>query len=270
MKIVIVNEATTGGGPLFAQITPAWLTGLAAALVVYSNRDVAAYWPGTIDCRFGSSVDDIAPGETILAIVDSFPQNKDAIAYHDIDGKGAPYILVSLSMCKTLDDVSMACSHELAEALADPSCNVKCENVGTGKEYAQEICDPDEGRGYRVAVDSASAGSAVVSDAGGAGGYLMSDFVLPAFFDGPAPGPYTFMGSIGLGDLVAPFTVGPGGYMYWWPTTDGPNQVFGMAHAVRRTAEAKIVGTIPPLVAAKHAHWSSRIFRRLHPGSECK
>lgn len=140
-----------------------------------------------------------------------FLENADVdgvLAYHDEEGNPLSKVFV-----KTVQDagasLSVAASHELVEMLADPLCVSYAVSGDPQTLYALEPAD---------AVEDDSLGFMV-------GGFLMSDFVYPAWFDASAAGrPGTKFDRQGV--IVGPFELHSGGYAI---TLHGGavNQVFG-------------------------------------------
>lgn len=228
MRWVIINEGTAAS-PLTAQVTPTWLAQCASACQIQLDRDVSAEWGGSYTARAGSGPQDIAAGERLFTLVDSFPpEDAGAIAYHDVDGNAVPYAMLALQTVSTLQDVSTGISHELCEAAGDPECNTWAD-TGGGLEYAQELCDAVESFTYQI--DSIT----------------VSDFVLRAFFAPNAPGPYHYLAAIGAGDLAGPFRTATGGYQIQRPSG---GQV------------VQVTGAIPPQKLNRKKHWGSRTYRR--------
>lgn len=229
MRFVLITEGQSA--PLAASVTPAWLAAVAEACTVQLNRDVAPYWGGQYSVRAGSGPTDIAQGEIAFALLDSLPNAPDAIAYHDVAGNAAPFCVLALTQCKTLDDVSTGISHELCETAGDPDVNSWSE-AGDGFEYARELCDAVESGWYVI------------------DGIRVSDFVLPAFFSNGAPAPFCYTQAIGAPDSaypIAPFVTASGGYQ------------------VRRTVgtgETDVWGTLKPARAERAQHWASRVHKR--------
>lgn len=227
-RFVVVNEATTASA-LQAHIPLSWLTAMATALTIYVNRDVSYWWGGAGNVRAGSGGTDVAPDEWVFAWLDNLPQAPGAVAFHDVNGAGVPVLFGALTTCSTLDDVSSATSHEIAETWGDVGANVWADD-GQGKEWARELCDAVQERTYRI------------------NGVAVSDFLTPNFFIVGAPGPYTHMASLGLApDLPSPFATASGGYQIYRQSGGGESQVQGM---------------IPPHRVAKAKHWSGRLAKR--------
>jgi hypothetical protein len=116
-----------------------------------------------------------------------------ALGYHDLTYKGQP--ISKIFVKTTLDDggeVSVTACHELFEMVIDPVANLWAE-AADGTEYAYEMCDAVEEDTFKV------------------GGFKMSNFLHPAWFEPfkhPAGTKYDH-----LGLLAAPFTMTKGGYV---------------------------------------------------------
>ena len=226
LSFVLVNESSSS--PLTPQVTPEWLASVASACTVQLDRDVSPNWGGSYSVRVGTA-GAIAAGEVVFALVDALPSAPGAIAYHDVDGNALPVAYLALSTCNTLDDVSIAISHEVCETAGDAGCNVWADN-GAGAEWARELCDAVESSSYVI------------------DGVKVSDFVLPAFFVPNAHAPYCYTESVGGPALVpAPFRTASGGYQIM--RTDSGQ-------------ETQVNGRVSPHRADKLAHWSCRAARR--------
>lgn len=225
---VLILEASTS--PLAAQLTPDWLTKAAEAVTSQLQNDVGLSWRDALDSvvRVGSGPADVQPGEIAFAIVDELPDAPGAIAYHDVAGNAVPVAFLALSTCNSLDDVSVAISHECCETAGDPECNAWRDD-GQGHEYAQELCDAVQASTYRI------------------DDIAVSDFVLPDFFGvSGAPAPYSFVGAQGGTQPSGPFATASGGYQIQRQSGGGETQVTGTLGRRERRAR----------------HWSSRTYRR--------
>ncbi len=242
MKVVIINEATSA--PLVGQVTTPWLNEVVGAIEAQLNSEVHRNWSNGVSAmRVGRDSTDVQPGEMVFAILDSLPDAPGAIAYHDVNGNDVPTGFLALSTCNTLDDVSTAMSHEFCETEGDWACNLWADDE-QGKEYARELSDACESNWYT------RPGSSI----------KLSDFLLPDFFEPGSAGPYTFLQrrdgdktfvtSSGIaGYPSAPFATAAGGYQI---VRDSG------------THETQVMGEVRTLRAAKVAHFSSRVSRRLH------
>ena len=120
--------------------------------------------------------------------------------WHIVDAHGLPYAHVftepSIAACSTwtagTDAISSTASHEALEMLADPATTDYSFN-GQRRLWAHEVCDAVQASTYRIVARRTR--------------IAVSNFVLPAFFDPWADGPYDH-----LGILKKPFSLAPGGY----------------------------------------------------------
>lgn len=142
-----------------------------------------------------------------------FTDNADvagALGYHDTTPDGYPLLHVFVQTSLTDGDVpSVTASHELAEALGDPCCNLTFE-MPDGTTGAYETADAVERDSFLI------------------DGIPVSNFVLPAWFE-PFPRPrYDY-----LGRCRRPFQILPGGYL---PVKQGGvwTQIFGSKKAAKR------------------------------------
>jgi len=234
MKFVLLNESKVSDAAHGGHLTPAILGKIAAESTTYLNQYVAAYWGGvgTHVVRAGAGKTDVHAGEIVCAIVDALPDAPDAVAYHDVAGKEVPVVFLARVQCNSLmsgpDSVSSALSHELAETVGDPACNLWARD--TRYEWAHELCDAVQEWGFEI------------------DGVAMSDFVLPAFFAPGSAGPWNYLGTksaeTALKSALAP---APGGYQ------------------IRSSAgghEVQVEGMIPEAHLARKRSWSSRTYRR--------
>jgi hypothetical protein len=138
------------------------------------------------------------PGEGLYLchLVDSIPEAPGALAYHDVDKHGTPYIKVGVNeVAKAGDTISSVTSHEAVEMQCDIWCQEWSFSSTLKKLVATEACDPVQDQSYLVTL---SDGSKVP----------VSNFVTPAYFvDSAAPGTLDH-----LGKLTKPFSISEGGY----------------------------------------------------------
>jgi len=141
----------------------------------------------------------VPSGAWQLAILDTSDQ-AGALGYHDVTSTGQP-----LGKVFAKDDLqygsslSVTTSHELLEMLADPEITKTFDlriSATEVDQYAYEDCDAveDDSLGYQI------------------NGVLLSDFVLPTWFNDPSKAvagtKYDFMGK-----LSAPLQLLTGGYI---------------------------------------------------------
>lgn len=175
-------------------------TEVAAAVQRQITRDVAPIWDvsATID-PFGA-LRDVPPGYWPIIVRDEF-EGMNIIGIH-LDEKGQPFALV-----RNNPTWSLTVSHEAIEMITDPWGNRLVPGgspmPGQGLvELLVEVCDPPGGVAHAYTVN----------------GHLVSDFVLPSYYDPVAvPGKhYSFTGAIGR-----PRDIAGGGYLAWRePTSD--------------------------------------------------
>jgi hypothetical protein len=177
-----------------------------------SADDVAAMTAAVqsqLDGPFQDAWEDTAP-LTIdtppdRAVVLSIEQTSDvpgALGYHDKDANGIPYAKIFVDDSATAGvALSSVLSHEILELMVDRFVDavVLLDNGdGTGTLYALEDCDPVEADFYTDA-----------------NGVQLSNCVTPAWFDRKnTAGPFDL-----AGNLTAPFTLTPSGYVITRPVT---------------------------------------------------
>lgn len=241
MRFVLIDTTNGVGTSQGEVLTPDVLAQIASACNVQLNRDFSNWWGGNYTVRVGAGAGDIHVGEVVFAILPTLPNDPGAIAFHDVNGNGAPMCFDAITASDTLigpgNSLSCAISHELCEPAGDPGCNLWADG-GDGSEYAHELCDAVEAQSYQVQ------------------GCYVSNFVLPAFFVPGSPGPYDFMswgllpGAVGP---AKPFATAQGGYQLVRSGGTGEHQVFASATLQSQRYLAR---------AAKRQHPLSRQARR--------
>jgi hypothetical protein len=229
---------------------------MAAALEVFLNRDVSPHWGGEAVVRFSRDPEETWEGATVVRVVDDLPSDvpTGTVAYHDRDGKALPFAIVFRPMCTSLlagaASVSVACSHEMGEIVADPFGNFLATDP-LGRQAWIEPWDPTESDVYDVE------------------GVAVGNFVLRSYFASGNDGPYDFLGTCGDPRIVAPFTPNAGGYQGMqamaakaamrWPHLATPH-----AHMGDHVAwiEGHLHEHAGDLKRARWAHWASRAYRR--------
>lgn len=167
------------------------LSKLVIALQAYVSVHIAPVW----NCgAILNLTDGPVPGTWGFVFLDD-ADVEGALAYHTVDGLPFSKVFVR-TLQQAADSLSVAASHELVECLVDPACNLMA--YGAGKVVAYEAADPVEADedGFQV------------------GGFQMSDFVFPSWFEGFHPKGATQFDY--TGKLSAPFTLAKGGYMSTW------------------------------------------------------
>jgi hypothetical protein len=131
----------------------------------------------------------------VLAILDD-PDQANALGYHDLTPELLPQGKVFAKADQKFDAaVSVTTSHELLEMLGDPFVNTSALDPQTGRLCAYESSDAVEADDLGYEID----------------GVLVSDFVLPQYFDPLHAGkgqPLSFKGNV-----TEPFSLAAGGYM---------------------------------------------------------
>ena len=174
--VAIINESTVLRNADVAAAIPAFQTQV--------TRDLLPVWGVNAHVIFTTPT--TTPiGAWVIALLDNSDQ-AGALGYHDITSAGLPLAKVFV---KTTMDAGLSwtvtVSHELLEMLLDPETNETVfEQTGaaTGTIYARELCDACEDDFYGYKID----------------GVLVSDFVLPNWFDPEIKGLHNrdFMGHI--------------------------------------------------------------------------
>ncbi len=239
--VLIAESGLTG--PLAVQLTPQWLGRCATAINTQLQRDVSGPWPLATRAfvRVASGPTDIGPGEIAFAILPSLPNAPGAVAYHDVDGNAVPTAFLGRDTCNTLDDVSIAISHEIIETVGDPECDLWVDD-GQGNEWAAELCDAVESNNYTIDLGD------------GQSPIRVSDFLLPNFFAPNAPAPYNFLSAIPSGRVTSPSVTG---------SPSAPFATASGGYQIKRSSgggETQVTGTIRN--TKKKMHWSSRTARR--------
>lgn len=204
-RIDVVNHAKT---PLGFELPK-----LVAALQTYVDRHFSPVW-GT-PCKLRTSKSVRRDGWAIVLADD--PDVENALGYHGVTEYGYPLCFVFVRLLKDLNaSISVTASHELAEVLVDPAINLWAMD-SQGLMWAYETADAVEAE----------------SEAFSVGGFPMSNFVYPAYFESfRKPGSARF----DYQRLVKrPFEIRPGGYSLVWDGK-GYGTRFGSRHAEKRFA----------------------------------
>lgn len=182
-----------------------------------------------------STADGLPPVECRIVVIVDDLNHPGALGYHT-DVLGAVYARVQAQG----DDTWITLSHEVLEMLIDPTI-AEWRPVGlSSRSVALEVCDPVEADVYGVTAEIAGAVKTV----------QVSNYVLPAWFDPAAVGPFDRMQK-----LDAPFTMTEGGYML---VRDGDGPTFDIFARTRPgDVEAR------HRLAGKMMRRGSRTLRRL-------
>jgi hypothetical protein len=191
LKFVLVNQSKI--------ITPDELVAWAEACQTQANEHFARVTPEGYmigaSARVATAQQPPAPDE--ISVLFSAVITVDALGLHEIGADGKPDIVIYPKLDEQ-DGVpsSTTLSHEILETLGDAECT-KAAQGDDGLFRALEVADAVEADSYKI------------------GDVLVSNFVLPPWFNGGA-GPYDY-----LGLCKAPYEVRPGGYISIWDPVKG-------------------------------------------------
>jgi hypothetical protein len=186
-EIAVINESTVVSNALAASVT--------GALRVQVERDFAPEWGLMATINFYPDKTKVKPAAWQFVLLDDADQ-AGALGYHEVTPNGQPLGKVFVKT-STQNHIawSTTASHEMLELLADSYTDLQTI-VPTGNTtatlVAYEVCDPVENDSYAI------------------GGVLVSNFVLPQWFEGDATAAHKWDF---LGNLKAPLSLSPGGYM---------------------------------------------------------
>jgi len=201
-KIVCFNRAKT---PLGVDLGK-----LVHALQAYVDTCVAPVWGTPAKLTLGTG---FVKNSWAVVFLDNADQ-PGALAYHDLTPEGLPLSKVFVrTTLQNGDLVSISASHELVEMLVDPAINLMSTGPDPKATYAYESADPVEELSFPVE------------------GIPMSDFVLPAYFEGfhkPNSVHFDYMDK-----LSKPFQILSGGYQIVFKGGKW-TQVFGSKAKARR------------------------------------
>jgi hypothetical protein len=195
--VSLINIALVVESPLIPRTA---IKEVAAAVQRQIARDFAPIWDVSATIDPFIDLADVPAGYWPIIVRDDFP-GMDIIGIH-LDDKGQPFALV-----RTNPTWSLTVSHEALEMISDPWGNrlVPGGSPREGQglvELLVEVCDPPGGVAHAYTVN----------------GYLVSDFVLPSYYEPVAVSGerYSFAGAI-----TRPRDIAEGGYLAWRePLTD--------------------------------------------------
>lgn len=175
-------------------VSAAEVTAAVAALQVQVDRDYLPAYGGKavrLEVVQVGEATDLSTWQVLL--LDNSDQ-AGALGYHDSGPTGLPIgkVFVGTDL-QYGESWTVTTSHELLEMLADPNVDQTVDDA-RGWTYPRENCDAVEGDHYTIS-DTIS-------------GVLVSNFVLPSWFDARGKAPFDH-----LGKLRAPFTLDKGGYV---------------------------------------------------------
>jgi hypothetical protein len=187
IQVALINQSK--------DLDDANLATIKTALQHQVNQDFMPVWGVTAELAIVPEGENPPPGSWWLVFLDDSDQ-AGALGYHDLTPDLHPVSKVFVATdLKYGAAPSVTASHELLEMLGNPYLGDCVVDPRTGRLYAKENADAVEADefGYRK------------------GEVLVSDFVLPAFFDPRHRGkdiPLSFKGNV-----TEPFSLAKGGYL---------------------------------------------------------
>lgn len=209
------------------------LAEVSSAIQIQLMRDFGPAWGVQASCVAYPSLVDVPSGYLPIFVVPD-AKGKAGMHYPAAHPDEPPFAIVTY---QTNLMWSCAASHEVIELLVDPTGArfvIGQSPIASGAmvSFLVEACDPCQDIAFAYQVDGQHAA-------------LVSDFCLPSYYGlGLSTAPFSFRGSV-----LAPFSVGIGGYLSWrddageWfqlRSIAGPAQVFGPLSA------ADVLGDQPP------------------------
>lgn len=194
VHIALVNESTV--------VADSELDAWAAALRQQIRHLQTAGWPALASVGHYKATTAPAGAQPMIIKDDSDVQG--ALGYHEVDAQGRPvgYVFARTALDAGIPPSSVV-SHETVEQVLDELAAAGYDLSGDGSQgalwVALEGCDPVEDGAYGYSVTAHVAGSPVA--------VALSDFLLPAWFQQGAAGPFDWTKS-----CPAPLTLLPGGY----------------------------------------------------------
>jgi hypothetical protein len=197
---------------------------IAKALQYQVDNDFKGVWGLTAELVAVPQNAVPAPGTWWLVFLDD-PDQAGALGYHDLTPDLHPVSKIFVAEdLKYKAAPSVTASHELLEMLGNPYLGEAVVDPRTGRAYAKENADAveDDRLGYEI------------------GGILVSDFVLPEFFDPRHRGkglPLSFKEN-----LTEPFSIAEGGYLSYLDLSNlgkGWQQVVGEAERAPATGRRR-------------------------------
>lgn len=208
---------------------------LANALHLQVGKDFYPEWGVSAQIFWTPSKGNPTASHWVLMLLDDADQAGE-LGVHDITPQGLPLGKVFVRTTQQAgDQVSVTASHELLEMLADPAINLTAEvddTNGPSLMYAYEVCDPCEGANaaYEIEIPQGWAGAGQK--------VLVSDFVLPAYFESfRTTGPFDFQNKI-----TTPFQILTNGYLSFLDLKNlaaGWQQQFGMGTGAKAMVKGR-------------------------------
>lgn len=219
IQVAVINEADN--------FTDDELNAMVAALQHQVDHDFRPTWGIAAELHAIPKGQKASADMWWIALLNDSDQ-ANALGYHDL----TPDTLHPTAKVFVNDDlkyglaVSVTTSHELLEMLGDPYINLTAFEPGTGRLHAYEASDAVEadGLGYR-----------------GKDEVLLSDFVLPQFFDPQHSGKGDELSF--CGNVTEPFQLAEGGYTAY---LDLGNLEAGWQQEMKQTAGERGPGERKP------------------------
>jgi hypothetical protein len=188
-QIDVVNKSTVLSDSEYAKYV--------VAVQTQVTRDFAPHWKVDARITFTTIPD---PTHWQVIILDTSDQ-AGALGYHDLTAAGLPigYVFAKTDL-ENSASVSVTLSHELLEMLGDPWINLAVQVSPTQfVAFENADCVEADGDGYLI------------------GDVLVSDFVLPSYFEMSGLGPFDFKNWLS-GRMP---TIRPEGYLSVWDAKAG-------------------------------------------------
>lgn len=196
--IAVINASTV--------LTDDEVEAFVPALQKQVHRDFAPEWGLDATLSFVSNGQTPPADKWWLVMLDNSDQ-AGALGYHDVTSAGLPMGKVFAATDLAYNQQwTVTASHELLEMIADPQIDLTVfvqPDETTGTIYAYEVCDACEADEFGYEID----------------GSLVSDFVLPAWFESYRQ---TNSTKFDFRDQIkSPFELLPGGYIGVFDVTGG-------------------------------------------------
>jgi hypothetical protein len=166
-----------------------------ASLQVQVHRDLAPAWGIDAELTLVRSGETPPEKSWWLHLQDDI-EEKGVLGYHGVNAMGLPLAHIGVRSSKQVNmPWTLAASHTLLQLLANPKGTLAV--VEGDKVIPREICRPCHGEQYAYKIS----------------GVLLSDFVLPAWFESfhkPRGAPFDYCGHVS-----APFQVLRGAYLFY-------------------------------------------------------
>jgi len=166
IKISIINQSTV--------LTDDQIKAVVPALQKQIHNDFAPIWGIDADLIFVGKTETPDPSTWWMVMLDD-SDTDGALGYHELNSAGLPIGKVFAKSDKKYGlEWTVTLSHELLEMIADPDINLTSfiqTSPTAGYMYAFEMCDAVEDDVFGYQID----------------GVLVSDFVLPSYFQPEIP-----------------------------------------------------------------------------------